>query len=263
MKRLLAVFMFIVFLTSNAYSFDRKGFSPTAPFSVFSTFSAESPKKKQVAIDFGFEVANNPDIERTNLNISYGLTNNLEIITNLPYNLSYKNSGDDAGAEDINLGFKHRIIDETTYIPAFAYMLYIAGDIGKEEFSTEGGAGGGLILTKKIGPVKVHGNVMYFHPNREDLKETWNINLGSELSVSYNSSILFEIIGRKAIDKDKIDLLEWRLGYRVKITDCSYTTVGAGFDIKDRSPDLRLMFSISVVLPGEKQKLKRIVEDSD
>jgi len=47
MKRLLAVFIFIVFLTSNAYSFDRKGFSPTAPFSVFSTFSAESPKKSR------------------------------------------------------------------------------------------------------------------------------------------------------------------------------------------------------------------------
>lgn len=259
MKKLIFFLIFILTLTSYSYAFDRKGFSPTAPFSVISTFSAESPKQNQVTIDFNFELTNDPDIKRTNLNVSYGLTDKVEIIANLPYNISYHNSINGNGAEDFNFGFKHRVIDETTYLPAFAYMLYVSVDFGNEEFSTEGGFGGGIILTKKIGPVKVHGNLIYFRPNKGVLKETWNLNLGSQLKVSYNSSILFEIIGRKAIDKDKIDLLEWRLGYRVRVTDFSYTTFSTGFDIKNRTPDVRFIFGISLVLPGE--KYKRIVKD--
>jgi len=263
MKKLIFFLIFILAFSSNVYAFDRKGFSPTAPFSVISTFSAESPKQNQVAIDFNFELTNDPDIKRTNLNLSYGLTDKVEVIANLPYNISYHDSINGNGAEDINFGFKHRVIDETTYLPAFAYMLYVSGDFGNEDFSTEGGRGGGLIVTKKLGPVKAHGNLIYFKPEKEGLKETWNLNIGSELKVSYNSSILFEIIGRKAIDKNKIDLLEWRLGYRVRVTNFSYTTVSTGFDIKNRTPDVRFMFGISLVLPGEKHTLKRIVKDID
>lgn len=259
MKRL-TVFLtlFILILACQVHAFDRKGFSPTAPFSVISTFSAESPKQNQVAIDMGLEFTNDPDIKRLNFNISYGLTDRVEIIMNLPYNLSYHNSVNDNGAEDINFGFKHRIIDETTYLPAFAYLLYVSGDIGREAFSTEGGIGGGLVVTKKVGPFKAHGNLIYFRPEKEGFKETWNINFGSELNVSYNSKILFEIIGRKAIDKNKVDLVEWRLGYRIKVTDFSYSTVSAGFDIKNRTPDIRIMFGVSVVLPSEKGRLKEL-----
>lgn len=264
MKRLIVFLVFLILIfTFPAYAFDRKGFSPTAPFSVISTFSAESPKQNQVAIDMGFEFTSDPDIKRLNLNVSYGLTDRVEIITNLPYNLSYHNSVNDNGAEDMNFGFKHRIINETKYLPAFAYMFYVSGDIGKETFSTGGGIGGALVVTKKLGPVKAHGNLIYFRPEKEGFKETWNINFGSELNVGYNSKILFEIIGRKAIDKNKVDLVEWRLGYRIKVTDLSYSTVSAGFDIKNRTPDIRIMFGISLVLPSEKKKLKGIVEETD
>lgn len=263
MKRLAIVLIFSLVFLSNAYGFDRKGFSPTSPFSVFSTFSADSPKQNQVAIDFDYEMTNDPDIKRLNLNVSYGLTDKVELIANLPYNLSYRDDLNADGAEDINLGFKHRIIDETVYLPAFAYFLFVSGDLGKEEFSTEGGVGGGLILTKKVGPVKAHANLIYFKPNKDGLRESYNLNLGSELRVSYNSVMLFEIIGKKTIDKNKIDFIEWRVGYRVKITDFSYTTVGVGFDIKNRTPGARFMFGVSMVLPGEKRKLRKIVENAD
>jgi len=263
MKRFIVLIIFILISFSQANAFDRKGFSPTAPFSVFSTFSTESPRQNQIAIDLGLELTNNPDIKRTNLNISYGLTDKVEIIANLPYNFSYRNSFNEQGAEDINLGFKHRIVKETLYLPAFAYLLFVSGDLGKEQFSTGGGFGGGFIVSKKVGPVMAHGNIIYFNPSKSNLKELWNINLGSELKVSYNSKILLELIGRKSLEKNKIDLLEWRLGYRVKVTDFSFTTVGIGFDVKKRTPDMRFMFGISVVLPKEKKKLKRIVEDVD
>jgi hypothetical protein len=260
MKKLFILLLITIVFSSSASAFDRKGFSPTAPFGVFSTFSADSPNRNQVAIDLNFDFTREPAIKRLNLNLSYGLTDRVEIITNLPYNISYKNFFHDNGAEDLNFGFKHRFIDETTFLPAFAYMLYLSGNIGHEDFSTGGGIGAGFIVTKKIGPVKAHGNIIYFKPEKERLKETWNINLSSELKVSYNSNILFEIIGRKAINKNKIDLIEWRLGYRVRITDFSYTTVGVGFDIKNRTPDVRLLFGVSVLLPYEKKQLKRIVD---
>lgn len=261
MQRLVIFAIFILVFTSQTYAFDRKSFSPTAPYSIFSTFSTDSPKQNHLAIDVALEFTNDPDIKRTNINISYGLIDNFEIIANLPYIFSYHDSFSYHGAEDINLGFKHRIIDETAYLPAFAYLLYVSGDLGKEDFSTSGGFGSGFIISKKVGPVMVHGNIIYFNPNKRGLKETWNINLGSELRISYNSKILLELIGKKALEKNKIDLLEWRLGYRVKVTDFSYTTLGIGFDIKKRTPDIRFIFGISVVLPEEKKKLKKVVED--
>ncbi|WP_297210357.1 MULTISPECIES: hypothetical protein [Thermodesulfovibrio] len=263
MKKILVALVLLFSIFSNANAFDRKGFSPTAPFSVFSTFSADSLNQNKVALDMNFEFTNDPQIQRTNLNISYGLTNNVEVSLNLPYNLVYHNSINTSGAEDLNFGIKHRFIEETTFTPAVAYLLFVSGDFGSKDFSTEGGIGGGLIVTKKVGPVRAHGNLLYFRPEKYGMKETWNINLGSELNVSYNSTLLFEIIGRKAIDKGKIDLIEWRLGYRVKVNDFSYTTVGAGFDIRNRTPDLRLMFGITFVLPKEKQRYKKIVDTND
>lgn len=263
MKKLYLCLILSLFLCSQIYAFDRKGFSPTAPFSVLSTFSAESPKQNQIATGLDFELTQDPNIRRINLNFSYGLTNNVEVIMNLPYNLSYRDSLRSKGAEDLNFGFKHRFIEETIFTPALAYLLYVSGDLGDDNFSTEGGFGGGFIVTKKLGPVKAHGNILYFRPEKKGLRETWNLNVGSELSVSYNSKLLFEIIGRKAVDRRKIDLLEWRLGYRIKVTDYSYTTLGVGFDIKKRTPDVRFMFGLSLLLPGEKHKFKGIVDIID
>ncbi|GAB6183944.1 hypothetical protein [Thermodesulfovibrio hydrogeniphilus] len=263
MKRIFLCLILSLIFCSQTDAFDRKGFSPTAPFSVLSTFSADSPKQNQVALGIDYELATDPDIKRVNLNVSYGLTNNFELILNLPYNLSYKDYSKSSGAEDLNFGFKHRILEETTFTPAIAYMLFASGDFGKEAFSTAGGIGGGFIVSKKVGPVQAHGNLIYFRPEKEGFKEIWKLNLGAELKVSYNSQMLFEIIGRKAVDKNKIDLLEWRLGYRIKITDFSYTTVGVGFDIKNRNPDTRFMFGVSVILPPEKRKYKKVVDDVD
>ncbi len=254
---LLRVLLFIIIfllLISNSYAFDRKGFSPTAPFGIFSTFSTDSPKQNQLAIDFGIDISREPKINRFNLNFSYGLIDKMEIIAGLPYVFKYKNSFEQRGFEDIKFGIKHRIVEESTYLPSFGYLVYVVGELGKEEFSTEGGLGGGIILSKKIGPFKTHGNILYFKPDKEELHESWNLNLATELLLSYNSKMLLEILGRKSVERNKIDLLEWRFGYRIKITDFSYTTLGMGFDIKNRNPDVRFIFSISIVLPKDEPK---------
>ena len=244
---------------SAAYAFDVKGLQPLSPYGVFSTFSAESLKQNKVGLGLGLERSNDPDFYRAVFNFAYGIHDKFEFNFTLPYVTEWENRVD--GFEDYHLGIKHRIIEETDYIPAVAYMLTASPSSGKEEFTTEGSAGGGVILTKKVGPFKGHFNAFYSSPQKAGLKSEYKVNIGSELAVTHDSKILVEIVGRKNYFKNKIDLLEWRLGYRIATTDNIYTTMGAGFDIKNRTPDFRLIFSVGVILPIEKKNIRKIYEE--
>ncbi|MBA4349561.1 MAG: hypothetical protein C0415_06205 [Thermodesulfovibrio sp.] len=256
---------FFLFFTSyflfpiSSYAFDVKGLQPLSPYGVFSTFSAESLRQNKVGFGFGIEKSVDPDFYRTTSQFAYGLHDRVEF--NLTHHYITRWSGTMDGPEDVNFGVKHRIIDETDYTPAIAYLVAASLPSGKDTFSTDGRFGGGLLLTKKIGPFKGHLNLLYYNPQKENLKNEYNLNFGTELAISHNSKILAEIVGKKDFYKNKLTLLEWRLGYRIATTDYIYTTVGAGFDIKNRTPDYRLFFSVSILLPMEKKKIQRIYEE--
>ncbi|MCX8031662.1 MAG: hypothetical protein N3A59_08825 [Thermodesulfovibrionales bacterium] len=252
MKKIFLIIFFIFIPLNNSYaSFEIKGLQPLPPFGVFSTFSAETLKQNQLGISLGFEKSSEPDINKTYLQLAYGLHNKFEINFLIPYVLSSKEFS--SGFEDFSIGVKHRLISESKYKPALAYMLIVSAHSGKKQLSTEGGIGAGLILTKKVGPFKGHLNFIYNNPESSGLKDQYLMNIGSELAVTHSSKILFEITGRKNYFRNKLDLLEWRLGYRVKTKDNIFTSFGAGFDIKNRTPDYRLLFSISVILPKNKE----------
>ncbi|MBI5212439.1 MAG: hypothetical protein HY957_03585 [Nitrospirae bacterium] len=251
--------LYLMLFAASADAFDVKGLQPLPPYGVFSTFSAESLKQNKVGLGLGIEKSNDPDFYRTIFNFAYGIHDKFEFNITLPYVTEWENRVD--GFEDLSLGFKHRVIDEGDYGPAVAYMLTASPYLGKDEFTTEGSIGGGLLLTKKIGPFKGHLNAFYSTPQKAGLKSEYTVNIGSELAVTHDSKMLVELVGRKNYFKNKIDLLEWRLGYRVATTDYLYTTVGAGFDIKNRTPDYRLMFSISIILPVEKKGIRKIYEE--
>lgn len=254
---LLPTFYFL--LPTYAHAFDVKGLQPLAPYGVFSTFSAESLKQNKVGFSLGIEKSSEPDFYRSIFNLAYGIHDRFEFNVTAPYVAEWKDRID--GFEDFSLGIKHRVLDETRYSPAIAYILAVSLPSGKDEFTTDGSVGGGLLITKKVGPFKGHLNVLYSKPGKSELKDEYTVNIGTELAVTHNSKILAEIVGRKNYFENKIDLLEWRLGYRIATTDYLYTTVGAGFDIKDRTPDYRLMFSVSVILPPEKKKIQKIYEE--
>ncbi len=247
------------YLSLPAYAFDVKGLQPLPPYGVFSTFSAESLKQNKVGLGLGFEKSYGPNFNRTIFQFAYGLHDRFELNMTLPYVLGWQNRVD--GFEDVSFGIKHRIMDEGTVVPAVAYILTVSPPSGKDEFSTDGGLGGGLVLTKKVGPFKGHLNALYSSPLKEGLKDEYLLNIGTELAVAHNSKVLAELAGRKNYFKNKIDLLEWRLGYRIATTDYLYTTIGVGFDIKNRNPDYRLLFSVSVILPREKRKMQRMYEE--
>ncbi len=243
--------------TSSAHAFDIKGLQPLSPYGVFSTFSAESLKQNKAGFALSVEKSDSPNFYRTNFNFAYGLHDRLEFNMSLPYVTGWNNVD---GFEDISFGFKHRLADESRYSPAFAYMLMISAPTGRGEFSTEGSMGAGLLFTKKVGPFRGHVNVIYSRPMDSALKDEYSLNLGAELAVAHDLRVLAEVVGRKNYFENKIDLLEWRMGYRVTTADNIFTTIGVGFDIKDRSPDYRLMFSVSIVLPKEREIIHRIYE---
>ncbi|MDI6800895.1 MAG: hypothetical protein QMD01_02395 [Thermodesulfovibrionales bacterium] len=248
----------VICLLSSAYAFDIKGLQPLPPYGVFSTFSAESLKQKNFGIGLGFEKSISPDFYRTTLGFAYGLSDRVELNLTVPYVTEWQNKID--GFEDASIGIKHRVIDEGRFNPALAYILTFSTFSGRDEFSTDGAIGAGLILTKKVGPFKGHLNAFYSNPGKSGLKDEYSLNMGAELAVTHDSKMLSEIIGRKDYFKNKINFFEWRLGYRIATTDYLYTSIGVGFDIKNRTPDYRLLFSISLILPVEKKELQKIYE---
>lgn len=253
-KRIIALMLYCftaLFLFCNdSYAFDVKGIQPLPPYGVFSTFSAESLRQNSAGFSLSIEKSVEPNFYRTFFNFAYGLHDRLEFNLTVPYVFEWQDKID--GFEDISMSLKHRLVDETAYSPALAYILSISIPSGRDDFSTDGSKGVGAIITKKVGPFKGHLNIFYFKPEKSELKDEYIVNIGSELAISRNSKILAEIVGKKNYFKNKIDLFEWRLGYRVATTDNIYTTVGAGFDFKNRSPDYRLMFSVSYIFPSKK-----------
>lgn len=258
MKRYLFLFSLAnLFLIQCAYGFDVEGIHPLSPFGVFSTFSAESLGQGRSGLALGAEKSKHPDYYRFTNQVAYGITDSIELDITVPYVLNWQRTTD--GFEDIAVGVKHRFFDEGKYGPSIAYILSASIHSGKEEFSTEGSLGGGLILSKRVGPVTGHVNVLYFRPGSGDFRDNIVFATGLDFSASHNFKILGELYGTKSY-AGKVDRLEMRFGYRLLTTENLFTTLGVGFDLKNRSPEYRLMVSLTYLLPGEQKKIKKIFE---
>jgi hypothetical protein len=262
MKKCFFVFILALSLFSlnPAEAFDIKGLQPVAPYGVFSTFSADSLKQNNLGVNLELERSQSPDFYRTTLKGAYGLHDRFEVLFSLPYVSGHKNWD---GMEDVSVGVKHRIIDETDYSPAFAYLLVAAAPVENQNISTNGRVGGGAIFTKKVGPFKGHLNFFYFRPEQDGLHNEADMNVGTELAITHNSTILAEMVAKKDFfrDKNRLNLLEWRFGYRVANSNNVFTTIGGGFDTKNRTPELRLLFSVSVILPFQHPKIQKVYEE--
>ncbi|MCX8027283.1 MAG: hypothetical protein N3A62_05460 [Thermodesulfovibrionales bacterium] len=259
MSVLLIIIPILLLVNTHAFADDIKGFQPIQPFGVFSTISAEGLKKKDIGFCINLERSRDPDLYRINMQLAYGLRENMEIHLSLPYLLKYEQ--DMYGFEDILFGFKHRLNDEGRFDPAIAYLLVVSPGFGRDEFSTNGRIGAGIVLSKKVGPFKGHANFLIYQPFKSSMTREYLLNLGTELAITHSSKILAELISRKNYTINKLDLLEWRIGLRQETINNLFTTIGAGFDIKDRKPDYRFLFYISYILEGKKATIKKVYED--
>jgi len=261
MKRiLLLLFLASSVLSGNAYGLDLKGLQPLAPYGVFSTFSAESLSRGSSDIALGIEKSGRPDFYRFTGQFGFGLTDRIEFDATVP--LRFQSSPPIDGFEDISIGLKHRFFDEGKYGPSVAYLISASLNTGKAEFSTEGSFGGGIIVTKRVGPVTGHLNLLYSRPGTSSLKDDITFAAGFDFAASNNFKMLAEIYTKKSYS-GRVDRIEPRFGYRIVTAENLFTTIGVGFDLKDRSPEYRLLLSLSYLFPSETKKIKRIYEQEE
>jgi hypothetical protein len=257
-KRFLLSILFFFCLCSISHSFEIKGLQPVDPYGVFSTFSAESLSKGKVAVAAAAEMSVDPDLYRFIFKTAYGLTDTMELNLTLPY-INGTNTRD--GFEDAAFGLKHRFFDEGKYGPSVAYILNVSVPSGTDEFGTDGRFGIGLVVSKRVGPVKGHVNFFYEKPGSNKPEEELSLLTGIDFAAAHNFNFLAELYVRKGHYSDKIDVVEGRVGYRLKTTESIYTTFGAGFDFKNRSPETRVIFTVTFLAPKEKKKVQKIYEE--
>jgi hypothetical protein len=255
-------FLFCSFILSilctNAYGFEIKGLQPVDPYGIFSTFSAESLSQGKVAFSTGGEITVSPDLYRLIFKTAYGITDNIELGLTVPYEFG---SGSPDGFEDIALGLKHRFFEEGKYGPSLAYMLTASLPTGSGRLTTDGRYGVGLLVSKRVGPVNGHANLFYVKPGRGGLEDEVSFSAGLDFAAAHNFKLLAEVYCRKSNFSSDLDTIEGRAGYRIKTTDYIYTTMGIGTDFKRRSPETRVMLTVTFLSPQEKKKIKKIYEE--
>jgi len=258
-KKILIIIAFFL-LSGDIFAFDISGLQPVAPDGVFSTFSTESLPKNKASIELSLERSREPDFYRVQLRGAYGLSDHLEFLITVPYIYDYLGSSDD-GVEDIAVGFKHRFYDEGKYGPSLAYIVTASLPMGHDQFTSGGRAGIGLILSKRLGPFRGNFNAFYLQPGKGSLQRELLFTSGIEFSAAHDLDILAEFLARKVHFSNEYDQLEGRFGFRLKTSDFIYTTVGIGADFKARSPEYRLMLSVSFTNVKGKEKVKKIYEE--
>ncbi|HTR44937.1 MAG TPA: transporter [Thermodesulfovibrionales bacterium] len=260
MKRyLLFSFLALFFFTGSAHALDLEGVQPLAPYGVFSTFSAESLPKGKFDVAFQFEKCRHPDFYRYTAQFGYGISDSIEFGMTVPLHNEPHNT---ASFEDIGFALKYRFVDEGKYGPSVAFILTATAPVGSDEFSTEGSVGAGIAVTKKVGPVLGHVNVFYSKPFTDRFNDDITFAGGIDFSATHAFKILGELYGKKSYSGN-VDRLEVRGGVRFLTTENLFTTFGVGWDLKNRTPEYRLMFSVSYLFPSEKKKIKDIEEMED
>lgn len=253
-----SIFLILQPLIDRVYAFDLQGLQPLPPFSVFSTFSAKGLKKGEAGIAVNIEMSRQPDYYRITNNLSYGITDNLEIATTIPYVSDWNDNID--GFEDISIGMKYRILDEGKYGPSMAVLASTSLNTGKNQFSTDGSISAGLIISKKVGPFSGHINALYSKPLISRFDDELTLATGIEFAASHNFGLLSELYSKKSYS-GRFDQVELRVGYRIMTAENLFTTLGMGFDLKNRSPEYRLIFSISYIFSKDTKKIKKVYEE--
>lgn len=262
MKRLSAACFSLIIIAcvpGVSAAFDMIGLQPATPNGVFSTFSTYSLPRQGTAIDVGAERSREPDFYRFSLRGAYGLTEGVELSFTLPYVYHFHDRND--GFEDMSVGIKHRFYDEGKYGPSLAYLITASVASGNSRFSTDGSYGLGFVMSKRIGPVMGHANLIFRKPGESRLRDEITLSGGIEFAAAHNFDLLGEILARRGFYSKNYDQVEARVGYRLRTTDAIYTTLGVGFDMKNRTPEYRILLLVGIVSPAEKKRVTRIYEE--
>ena len=231
---------------------DLGGLQPSAPYGVFSTLTATSPPKGRIVASVNYENTINDEFYRFGTNVAVGLTDNLEFSISL---------ADQAGLEDYTFGLKHRIIDESEQALSLAYVLTASLASGTPGISTNGRWGGGLVVSKRVGPVYGHANLFFAKPGKAANKDEVRFSAGFVFSAAHNLWLMGELFGRSSHYSNDIDQVETRIGYRMLIGENLYASIGGGVDLWASTPRYRLMASLSFILPSQGSRTRKMYEE--
>ncbi|MCG6553324.1 MAG: hypothetical protein L7F77_13445 [Candidatus Magnetominusculus sp. LBB02] len=230
---------------------------PTQPNGVFSTFSTSTNPAGVFAAQFELQHSVDPTSYQVNASFSCAIADSVEFSATMPYHLKTGNSG----FEDVAMGIKDRLIEEGEYSPSIAALVSGSAPSGRDVISTNGRVGGGLIMSKKVGPFKTSVNALIYAPFRRTQGTEVDFMLGAELPAANNLSILTEIETKKSNDINKFDYWDWKIGYRFRPLDFLYTTLSAGYGFKTRFPDFHVFLSFTLITPPADKILKYIYEE--
>ena len=247
----------LLIFSANSYGFDNIGLIPVQPNGVFSTLSAYTIGEQKTGVMVSVDRSIEPNFYRFSLALEYGTSENTEVLANFPFVTGYNGL---EGLDDISFGFKHKIIDEKRFGPTISYLIGFSAP-GRDVFSSEGNFGGGIILSKRVGPFQGSINLFYYKPTKATLEDMFETRIGFDLAAGHNFDILSELFIRKGHFSESIEQIEGRIGYRVKTAKNSRALLGLGYDFKNRTPEWRLFFSISFIFPEEVNEIKRIYEE--
>ena len=254
--RIIGIAILITFSASYAHAIELAGYMPSAPYGVFSTLSAESPREGHSAVSFLAEKAGSPEFYRYSSQLAFGVSDSVEVGVNIPY----LDDTQATGMEDILFGLKHRFFDEGTYGPSVAYLLTAGMASSHDTYSVNGSLGGGLIASKRVGPFRAHVNILYAHPWDKDLYDEVRGSAGVEFSAAHNFKIMAELLERKSFYSRSLDQSELRLGYRFFYADSVIATIGAGVGVNDRAPEHRVFAALTFMFPQREGDIERVIE---
>jgi hypothetical protein len=255
---LLVFLVVILMISGNSFGIDMSGPMVPTPYGVFSTISSSSPQKGRAAVSVSVEKSGNPDFYRFSAQLATGLTDNIEFGMNIPYMDNAR-----TGLEDIAISLKHRLLDGEGYSPSLAYLLTGSLGSGKEDLSTDGRIGAGIISGKKLGPLKGHVNFIYSIPRDTDYEDEMRFSAGLEFSAAHNLEVLAELYGVNSHFSNEVDKLEARFGYRIQYGRGVYTTLGAGFGLANKEPDYRILLSLTLSFPQRENAIEKTLEDGE
>ncbi len=220
-----------------------EGYVSPSPYRVISVVTADTPAQGEYAVEFTIEQAGSPDFYRYQTRVVTGIWDNLEMGVNIPYF-----HGDRSSFEDVTFGAKHRVLDESSHMFSGAYQISMSMPMREDVNSTEGSVGTGMILSKRVGPVRGHFNLFYKEQFDEKMDDEWRSGIGFEFSASRGLKILAEIYGMKPRDsKNDKYFSEARFAYRFEDEDVIYSMVGVGIGLNEDSPDYRFFASVSML----------------
>jgi len=226
---------------SPLFALDSPGLLPYQPNGIFSAFSPGTLQAGETGITFGLEKTVDPSFFRLTLRGEHGLMEKFDLLFTVPFVLGLDDSD---GFQDMSIGLKHNVLEEGKNMPAVSYLLD-ASFPGKDSVSTDGRVGGGILIGKRLGPFSGNMNIFYHIPLKSSDEDELDIRAGLDLAAAHAIHILTELIVRKSHLSTRIDVVEGRLGYRVKLSRSTNVTLGVGYDFKNRTPELRLFFTVS------------------